>query len=81
MTMLAKAQKWGNSLAVRLPKSVAEECGITADSPVEVSRENDLIVIRPVKKKFSLEKLLAEVTPENMHSEVATGTPRGKELL
>lgn len=79
--MLAKAQKWGNSLAVRLPKNVAEECGITVDSAVEVLRVNDSIVIKPVKKKFSLEMLLAQITDENMHSEVCTGKPRGKELL
>lgn len=79
--MLAKAQKWGNSLAVRLPKNVAEECGITVNSAVEVLRENDCIVIKPVKRKFSLEMLLAQVTAENLHSEVPTGKPRGKELL
>lgn len=79
--MLAKAQKWGNSLAVRLPKSMAEKCGITVDSSVEVLRENDSIIIKPVKKKFSLETLLAQVTAENQHSEVPTGKSRGKELL
>jgi len=79
--MLAKAQKWGNSLAVRLPKKVADECGITADSAVEVVKENNFIVIKPVKKKLSLEALLAQVTEENLHAEVPTGKPMGKELL
>jgi antitoxin MazE len=79
--MLAKAQKWGNSLAVRLPKNMAEECGIGVDSAVEILRENDFIVIKPMKKKFSLETLLTQVTAENLHSEVPTGKPRGKELL
>lgn len=79
--MLAKAQKWGNSLAVRLPKNVAEECGITVDSAVEVLKENNVIVIKPVKRKLLLETLLAQVTKENLHSEVLTGKPLGKELL
>lgn len=79
--MLAKAQKWGNSLAVRLPKNMAEECGITVDSPIEVSRDSNVIVIKPVKKKFSLQVLLSQVTDENLHSEVLAGRPRGKELL
>lgn len=79
--MLAKAQKWGNSLAVRLPKNVAEECGITVDSAVEVLKEDNVIVIKPVKRKLSLESLLAQVTKENLHSEVLTGKPLGKELL
>jgi antitoxin MazE len=79
--MLAKAQKWGNSLAVRLPKNVAEECGIKADSPIEIVREDNLIIIRPVpKKSFSLDSLLAGVTADNIHSEVPTGKPAGKEI-
>jgi antitoxin MazE len=80
--MLAKAQKWGNSLAVRIPKNVAEECGITADSAVEVFREDNYIVIKPShKRRFSLETLLAKITDDNLHSEVQTGEPVGKELL
>ena len=68
-------------LAVRIPKHVAEECGITVDSAVEVVREHNCIVIKPVKRKFSLETLLAQVTAENLHSEALTGKPWGKELL
>ena len=79
--MLTKAQKWGNSLAVRLPKTVAEECGIEADTPVEIVREDNVIVIRPVRAKgISLDTLLAGVTKENIHSEVLTGRPAGKEI-
>ncbi|MGA2152403.1 MAG: AbrB/MazE/SpoVT family DNA-binding domain-containing protein [Geobacteraceae bacterium] len=81
MQMLAKAQKWGNSLAVRLPKNLAEECGIDADSPVEIVREDNLIIIKPVRMKgFSLDSLLAGVTKDNIHSEVSTGIPAGKEI-
>lgn len=79
--MLAKAQKWGNSLAVRIPKNVADECGIEADSPVDIVRENNTIIIRPVqKKKFSLDSLLASVTEDNIHSEVTTGISVGREI-
>jgi antitoxin MazE len=79
--MLAKAQKWGNSLAVRIPKNMADECGIEADSPVDIVRENNVIIIRPVqKKKFSLDCLLASVTEDNIHSEVPTGMPVGREI-
>jgi antitoxin MazE len=79
--MLAKAQKWGNSLAVRIPKNVAEECGIEADSPVDIVRENNLIIIRPVQKsRLSLDSLLASVTKDNIHSEVSTGMPVGREI-
>ena len=78
--MIAKAQKWGNSLAVRLPKSIAEECGIEADAPIEIVREDNLIIIKPVRKEgLSLDSLLAGVTKENLHAEVATGQPVGRE--
>jgi antitoxin MazE len=79
--MLAKAQKWGNSLAVRLPKTMAEECGIEAESPVEIVREDNLIIIRPVRKKgFTLDNLLEGVTKDNIHSEVSSGKPAEKEI-
>jgi len=77
--MLAKAQKWGNSLAVRIPKSVARECGIEADTEVEITGDNETITIRPVKARYSLDDLLSGVTSENIHDEVDTGTPVGKE--
>lgn len=77
--MLVKAQKWGNSLAVRLPKALADECGIEANSPVEIVREESCIVIKPLRKKPSLDSLLAQITEENLHAEVATGGPVGRE--
>jgi len=81
MTMVAKAQKWGNSLAVRLPKTMAEECGIVADSPIEITREENSIIIKPVsKKQISLDSLLAGITEENLHSEVPAGKPVGREI-
>ena len=79
--MLAKAQKWGNSLAVRLPKSVSEECGITDGSAVEIVRKNNFIVIKPVKRKLSLDQLLGQITEFNQHAEIPTGAPLGKEIL
>ena len=79
--MVAKAQKWGNSLAVRLPKSMAAECGIEAESPVEIIRQEGCIIIKPVaKKELSLDTLLDAITEDNLHSEVATGKPVGREL-
>ena len=79
--MLAKAQRWGNSLAVRLPKVIAEECGISEDTPVEVTRKHGSIIISPVKprRKYSLDEMLAGVTDENLHAEVATDGPVGRE--
>ncbi len=78
--MKTKVQKWGNSLAVRIPKSFADEAGFRSDGPVEISLDDGKIVMIPVKKtKPTLEQLLAKVTKRNLHHEVDTGAAVGRE--
>jgi antitoxin MazE len=73
--------KWGNSLAIRIPKSFAEEIHLEADTPVELSLEDGKLVIKPLgTPKWTLEELLAGVTDDNIHQEIGTGLPMGKEL-
>jgi antitoxin MazE len=79
--MVTKALKWGNSLAVRIPKVIGQECGIEENSRVEISRRDKQIIITPLKKEYSLKELLSRVTKENIHSEFDTGRPVGKEAL
>ncbi|MBE0711787.1 MAG: AbrB/MazE/SpoVT family DNA-binding domain-containing protein, partial [Candidatus Aminicenantes bacterium] len=68
--MKTHAQKWGNSLAVRIPKSFAEGMGIGNNAPVEMSLEEGALVIKPDRGlAWSLDALLAEVTDENVHSD------------
>lgn len=79
--MKARIQKWGNSLALRIPKTFAEEANLKENSPVEVSvTEGKLVVIPVSKSKLTLEKLLAGVTSENIHAEVETGPAVGNEV-
>jgi len=78
--MKVQVQKWGNSLALRIPKSFAVETKIENGSTVEVTLEKDRIVMRPAKEEITLENLLAEVTKENLHSEIDFGSPEGKEV-
>lgn len=80
--MLAKVQKWGNSLALRLPKALAEEADVHLDSPVEITVRDHTIVIEPVreKRRFELDELLAGVKPGNLHGESDFGGPVGKEV-
>ena len=79
--MKTRVQKWGNSLALRIPRSFACEVGLQKESPVEVTLEEGKLVISPVnQKKPGLAQLLAQVTPENLHGEVETGLPVGKEI-
>ena len=78
--MKVQIQKWGNSLALRIPKSFAIESKITQGVTVDVSIENGKIIVFPVAEEFSLEDLLAKVTPENLHGEINTGNPVGNEV-
>jgi len=78
--MKTRIQKWGNSLALRIPKSFAAEVGLHKETSVEVSLADGKIVITPVTQpKPTLEQLLAKVTGENLHHEVDTGPSRGNE--
>ena len=78
--MLTKVQKWGNSLALRIPRSFALDAQIENDSLVEISLvDGQIVVKRVVTPKWTLEELLAGVTKENLHHEVDMGEPVGNE--
>ncbi len=79
--MQARVQKWGNSLALRIPKHLADEVGLRENSAVELSlRDNELVIAQVVKTGFSLADLLAQVTDANLHREVDTGPAVGGEV-
>ena len=78
--MEAKVQKWGNSLALRIPKPLAQQARITQGSRVEVKLVGDVLQIRPLAPPaYTLDTLLEGVTEDNLHSEVDTGEAVGKE--
>jgi antitoxin MazE len=78
--MKTRVQKWGNSLALRIPKSFASEIGLRQETPVEVSLEDGRLVVTPdPRPKATLKQLLAGVTKENLHREVETGPVAGGE--
>ena len=79
--MLSKVQKWGNSLALRIPKSFAEEARVEAGSAVQIHVEGGRLIVRPLRSpSYRLEDLLAKVTRGNLHSEVDTGERVGREV-
>ena len=80
--MKSKIQKWGNSLAIRIPKSFAMQTEIEQDSIIDLSVNDGKIIVEPEKKKpkYSLEELLDGVTEENLHGEIDFGKPIGKEI-
>jgi len=66
--MNSHVQKWGNSLAVRIPKSFADDLGLGNNSPVEMSLEEGALVIKPDRDRaWDLDSLLAAVTDDNIH--------------
>jgi antitoxin MazE len=73
-------KKWGNSLALRIPKPLADEVGLEEDSAVDLFLEEGKLVIVPaMAPRYALESLLAQVTAENLHGEVDTGVAVGGE--
>ena len=79
--MLTKIQKWGNSLALRIPKALAEETGLDSGSSVEMQIVDGEIHIVPVQEvRYELEALLDEITVDNLHGEVDTGNAVGNEV-
>jgi antitoxin MazE len=79
--MRASIQKWGNSLAVRIPKAFADEAKLAESSLVELTLVDGNLVISPARKtKWTLDELLAGITDENLHDEVDFGPPVGKEV-
>ena len=82
--MFATIQKWGNSLALRLPKALADEARIREGAKVELVRTPDGVLLkakRRPKPHYRLSDLLAGITPNNVHAETDWGPSRGKEIL
>jgi len=78
--METRVQRWGNSLAIRIPKPLADEIGLQNNSPVQISLRDKALVVVPVRNlTLSLDALLAQVTPNNLHGEVQTGSAVGGE--
>ena len=79
--MATRVLKWGNSLAVRIPKPFATELGLYDEAPVTLRVSEGALVIAPVSPRaYRLDDLLAEVRRSNIHGQVDSGQPRGREL-
>jgi antitoxin MazE len=72
-------RKWGNSLAVRIPKVYADEIKIYQGSKMTIKREATKLIMEPSRKGEALKALLARITAENIHEEIETGERVGNE--
>lgn len=79
--METKIQKWGNSLAVRIPKAFVKEAHVAYGTSVDLSVDDGKIVIDPhIEPEYRLEDLLKGVTKHNIHAEVEIGAAVGREV-
>jgi len=79
--MQTTIKKWGNSLALRIPKLLALDANLKLNKMVNLSIDKDSIIIRPIgEKEYSLKKLLKGVSENNLHGEFDTGAAVGKEI-
>lgn len=78
------AQKWGNSLGIRIPKEAADKLGIKQGSEMilRINESDGIITLQPKKsrKKYNLEELVSQITPEKRHEEIDFGS-EGRELI
>ncbi len=77
--MKTKIRKWGNSLAVRIPKSFAEEMALAEGSQVDLSLNDNELVIRSTANRYDLRELLVRITKRNRHDEIDLGESSGRE--
>ncbi len=78
--MQTRVQKWGNSIGLRIPRSFAAEVQVEAGSAVDLSIQNGSLLVRPLRaRKHALGKLLRKVNRRNLHREVSSGKPVGRE--
>jgi antitoxin MazE len=78
--MVVTVQKWGNSLAIRIPGSYAKDISLQQGTPVDLIKEKDKLVIVPKKTGLKLKELLAQITSDNIHKAEFTEEPVGKEI-
>jgi antitoxin MazE len=78
--MRSRISKWGNSLAVRIPKHIGAEIELAEGTEIELSVHNGSIIITPVSSNYHLEDLVQGITAENRHTETDWGTPEGAEV-
>ena len=78
--MKSRVRKWGNSLALRIPKVLADETGLQKESPVELALVDGALVVTPLSRsQTELASLLAKITPQNLHREIQTSPAIGNE--
>ncbi len=77
MATNGQVSKWGTSLAVRIPKVIAQQWGVREGSTIELVPDGDILLLR--KRTYDLDALLDRISPENLHQEQDWGSAQGAE--
>ena len=77
--MILQVKKWGNSLAVRLPKDISKALSVQNNSFLELELVKNGLLLKP-KKSSELDKLISQINPQNLHAEIKTGKSVGNEI-
>lgn len=79
--MKTTAKKWGNSLAIRVPKSVAVQVGLKAHDDLEIEVQDGNVVLKPqLRRVHCLADLVKRITSKNVHHRIDTDSPIGREI-
>ncbi|MBV9549566.1 MAG: AbrB/MazE/SpoVT family DNA-binding domain-containing protein [Alphaproteobacteria bacterium] len=80
--MQSQISRWGNSLGLRVPSDMARRLGLSAGTAVEIeARDDGALVVTKARRRYTLEELVAGMTPDNAHPALVDDAPRGEELL
>ena len=78
MALKTRVSKWGSSLAVRIPKAIAEEWGVEEGTQIELTRDGNGVNLR--KHEYDLDEMIASIDPDNLPPYLWDDQPRGKEV-
>ncbi|HUU27741.1 MAG TPA: AbrB/MazE/SpoVT family DNA-binding domain-containing protein [archaeon] len=79
MRVRGKIQKWGNSLGLRIQKTVAEQLKLREGSEIDITVSGNRLIVTSAAPRYTLEGLIKDVKPENIHDEINTGPAVGME--
>ncbi len=80
--MNAHFSKWGNSIALRIPKGLADELRISDGKAADIQIQKGRLVVTPIDDAptYDIDALVALIKPENLHGEIETGPAVGNEV-
>jgi antitoxin MazE len=77
--MEAQVKKWGNSLGIRIPNHIVRKLSLKDGSSVDIDDTKNEIIVKPIQRN-KLSEMLSKINEHNIHKEIKTTGPVGKEI-